>query len=167
MQTRACTDSNGCGTTAGEPATEQACAGVEPGGSCSATMDCDQSTAACSAGMGALCVDWGDGAGPECQCECGWGTDCHTGCCSLAVAGAVQLLACAPSTSCVALGGLCSVQYQCENDCGGSVGSDKSYCVNSLCSCGCTASSQCVSDCCVQTNAGVAVCQAALGNVCL
>jgi hypothetical protein len=143
--------SDGCGGSCGSCPSGQSCdstgacttsssGDVAPGGVCQATSDCDSSK--CTAG--ATCVDWNDGNGLTCACDCSWGTDCASGCC-WAVDGGSS--ACRNGSACEGIGGSCSYQYECLNN---NCGSFKTYCYGSdaTCGCGCTSNSDCESNCC-------------------
>jgi hypothetical protein len=144
--------SDGCGGSCGSCPSGQECGsngtcgtsttgGVAPGGACRATSDCVSSK--CS--TGATCVDWNDGNGSACSCDCSWGTDCESGCCWAVDGGSAS--ACRAGSACSPIGGSCAYQYECLN---GNCGSLKSYCYGSdaTCGCGCTTNSDCESNCC-------------------
>lgn len=106
-------------------------------GSCHADADCSQSECTAS------CVDWSDGNGAICSCNCDWGTDCRSGCCWQVDSGAFY--ACRAAAACVPINGACTANYQCVNN---NCGAYKTYCLSSACACGCTLNTDCVSGCC-------------------
>jgi hypothetical protein len=121
--------------------------------SCTVDADCSQSE--CSAS----CVDWLDGKGKVCACNCSWGTDCVSGCCWSVNSGAFY--ACRAASACSPLYGSCTAEYQCENNnCSGF----KTYCLERVCECGCTFNTDCASGCCTTSTIGNTICSEQITN---
>lgn len=125
---------------------------VPPGGSCASDSDCDAS--ACSS-AGAQCLDWHDGKGYVCSCDCSWGDECNSGCCRIPKGGSVG--SCGNPAACKNIGQSCTDNEQClNNDCGGFL----TYCYDGNfgggpeCGCGCSSNSDCKSGCCAPYSLG-------------
>jgi hypothetical protein len=115
---------------------------VLPSGPCTGDSQCSQSDCF---GSPASCIDFGDGQGALCRCQCTWGTDCLSGCCWPAPSGAFY--ACRGASACSPVGGSCTGDHQCEND-SFDCGAFKTYCLDGTCTCGCAFNTDCLSGCC-------------------
>jgi hypothetical protein len=127
-----------------------------PGDSCTDTNQCCMSGPTVGP-LGAVCISNDN----QCHAMCNTGSDCSSGCCAGVTGQSYGV--CAPSSdcsSCSSPGQSCSVNGDCCMS-GTGVGPDGAGCVNGSCAACCTASSQCTSGCCIETQPGDAC-----GGVC-
>ncbi len=121
-----------------------------PGCSCSKHSDCNND--ACP-NYGAACTYWEDQGvqTSTCKCKCTWGNECVSGCCWPVTDNSYSI--CDDDRYCKLPGQSCDKHYECDNNECALYGnwSDKTYCVDNICSCECTGNYDCNSNCCRHT----------------